>query len=65
MYVFETLLYQLSYVKEELTIYIHIGIDDQNAAHVFACKDIHVTYLNLNLLNNIKMFICSNNVLEQ
>ena len=43
-YVFETLLYSLSYVKYKIK-----DIDDQNTMYVFASEDTHDTYLNIDL----------------
>ena len=46
-YVFETLLYKLSYVKKKMKLPI-LDIDNQNTTYVFALEATHTTYLNFN-----------------
>ena len=46
IYVFETLLYTLSYVKEKKNTLL-LGIGDHNTTYVFAANGTHVAYLNL------------------
>ena len=49
IYGFEIFMYTLSYGKETIKTLFTLNIGDQNATYVFAFKDTHSMYLNLNL----------------
>ena len=49
IYVFQTLFYTLSYVKENIGILLLLDIEKRNTTYVFAYKVIEYVYLNSSL----------------